>query len=69
MEITCDIAERTIAALARLQRPGVTADTHTQNLARNFHVNLLSFEIWSLQLQRLWRQSKTDRGKLRATFG
>jgi len=39
------------------------------NVARNSHVNLLNFKIWSLELQRLWAVLKTDRGELRAKFG
>ena len=39
------------------------------NVARNFHVNLSNFKMWSLELQRLWAVLKTDRGELRARFG
>ena len=39
------------------------------NVARNSHVNLLNFKMWSLELQRLWAVLKTDRGELRARFG
>ena len=38
------------------------------NVARNFHVNLLNLEIASLELQRLWGVLKTDRRELRARF-
>ena len=39
------------------------------NVARNFPVNLSYIEIGSLQFQRLCVISKTDPGKLCATFG
>ena len=39
------------------------------NLARNFPINLSGVGISSLELQRLWAVSKSDRGELRATFG
>ena len=39
------------------------------NVARNSLVNISDFENASLELQRLWGVSKTDRYKLRATFG
>ena len=39
------------------------------NVARNSLVNISDFENASLELQRLWGVSKTDRVKLRATFG
>jgi len=40
-----------------------------KNVARNSLVNISDFENVSLELQRLWGVSKTDRVKLRATFG
>ena len=39
------------------------------NVARNSLVTISDFENASLELQRLWGVSKTDRHKLRATFG
>ena len=39
------------------------------NVARNSLVNISDFENASLELQCLWGVSKTDRHKLRATFG
>ena len=38
------------------------------NVACNFHVNLSNLEIISLEFQRLWGVSKTDRRELHATF-
>lgn len=38
------------------------------NVARNSLVNISDFENVSLELQRLWGVSKTDRHKLCATF-
>ena len=38
------------------------------NVARNFHVNLSSFEIALLELQRLWQMLKIQGRELRARF-
>ena len=60
---------RALRALRALQALRALRAWFTNNVARNFHVNLSNFKMWSLELQRLWAVLKTDRGELRARFG
>ena len=59
----------------RTMRPGirqilaVVVPWFLNNVARNSLAIISNIEIESLELQRLWAMSKSDRVKLRATFG
>ena len=58
-------ASKPARALRTLRRPPHQCDL---NVARNSSAATSNFEFASLQLQRLWIGSKSDRGKLCATF-
>ena len=58
-------APQPACALRSLRRPPHQCDL---NVARNSPAATSNFEFASLQLQRLWIGSKSDRGKLCATF-
>ena len=60
---------RALRALLTLRALRALRAWFPNNVARNFHVNLSNFKMWSLELQRLWVVLKTDRGELRARFG
>ena len=60
---------RTLRARVRVRALRALRAWFPNNVARNFHVNLSNFKMWSLELQRLWAVLKTDRGELRARFG
>ena len=51
------------------QIPAVVVPWFLNNVARNSLAIISNIEIESLELQRLWAMSKSDRVKLRATFG
>ena len=49
--------------------PGCDPTWFPNNVARNSPINLSNIEIVALRFQRLCAMSKTDQGKLCATFG
>ena len=65
---TDNAAGRAPASCAR-QIPAVVVPWFLNNVARNSLAIISNIEIGSLELQRLWAMSKSDRVKLRATFG